>query len=171
MNKREKIIVALMCAALLYGGYALFFGSSDDTPMPNSSTASEHSAAIQELVKKVHDTLAEETVTETEKYIIAKAEAGWKQDPFLEIIPEKRAAAKAAGPGAGEPEKKVNIRYTGYIEMGDLRMAILNGQEYEPGEEILPGGYILREVTPDQVIVEAKADKSKITIKIVEEKL
>jgi len=166
MKTREKLIIVIMCLAVLYGAYELFFASSVKKETTDVKKTVKPVSTVDELIKKVNDALAEVTVSDVERYIIASAEAKWAKDPFL-----VKKLERGGGALGGGPEDQVNIRYTGYIEIGKLRMAILNGQEYEPGEEILPGGYVLRKVEPDRVVVQNKADKRKVTIMIVEEKL
>jgi hypothetical protein len=166
MKKREKIILVIMALVVLYGAYELFFASAGKKEIPGKKEFVKTTNTVDELIKKVNNALNEVTVTDVERYIIASAEAKWANDPFLFIKPKRGGGV----PGTG-PEDQVNIRYTGYIEMGDLRLAILNGMEYESGEEILPGGYILRVVKPDRVVVQNKADKREVTVMITEEKL
>jgi hypothetical protein len=167
VNKREKIIVGVMCAAVVLGAYIFFFSSPSGKGggSPGTPAAGE---TIEEVLKKVAATLGEVTVTDADRFVIAGAEAAWQADPFFE---KKKEKASSAVEDAANLQTKIDVKYTGFIEMGTRRLAIINGQEYEPGEELPPGGIVLKKIDPDQVIVETVAEKRSIAVKIVEEKL
>ena len=37
--------------------------------------------------------------------------------------------------------------------MGERRLAIINGLEYAPGDQLIEGGYKVSSVTPNQVVI------------------
>ena len=45
------------------------------------------------------------------------------------------------------------VQYTGFLQMGDTRLAIINGMEYEAGDQLEPGGFIIRRILPNHVVV------------------
>ena len=47
------------------------------------------------------------------------------------------------------------------MKMGDSRLAIINGMEYEVGEKIEPGGYLIRTITPKQIVLDSTKGKRK----------
>ena len=170
MKTREKIIVGIMCIALLFGVYVVFFSSGSGKGSGKSLGTAAPGESIEEVLKKVTATVGEVTVSDTDRFVIASAEAGWEADPFL----DKRSSQEQAPLGADDKDKpqiKIDVKYTGFIEMGPRKLAIINGQEYEAGEELPPGGIILKKVEPEQVIVETTAEKRSIAVKIVEEQL
>ena len=59
-----------------------------------------------------------------------------------------------------EPDSE--IRYTGYVEMGNVRLAIINGNEYETGDRLEQGGYIVKSISPTRVML-VTTDGSKIS--------
>ena len=44
--------------------------------------------------------------------------------------------------------------------MGDKRFAIINGLEYTTGDELEQGGFVVRSITPSQVVI-FSTDRSK----------
>jgi hypothetical protein len=82
-------------------------------------------------------------LSEEDTYIISRAETAWKQDPMTMVeltdIPEdeikrqKKKAIQTAG-------MQLNVSYTGFMQMGDRKFAIINGLEYTTGDELEQGG-------------------------------
>jgi hypothetical protein len=49
--------------------------------------------------------------------------------------------------GRGE----ITPAFTGYVELGVLRLAIIDGYEYREGDELETGGFLVEEIKPSQV--------------------
>jgi hypothetical protein len=43
--------------------------------------------------------------------------------------------------------------YSGYVESGKNKMAIINGLEYRAGEQLKEEGYTLKQITPLKVLI------------------
>jgi hypothetical protein len=59
--------------------------------------------------------------------------------------------------------------YTGFLRMGDKRLAIINGMEYEVGEILEPGGFTIRSISPSRVVIAPPGRKKKTLILPMEE--
>jgi hypothetical protein len=146
MTTREKVIVGLMVLTVGYGAIELLLPRRNaGLPLPAAAEG------VNAFIAKVADTIKGAS-SEASALVIRKAEAAWTQDPFLEIRkpqakPEAAAAAKDAGRGP------VNLIYSGFIEIGSRRMAIINGMEYEPGDIVNPGGFTLKSILPAKVLM------------------
>ena len=147
MTNREKIIVGVMVLTVGYGAIELL--------LPRNRAAGSLPAAAAEgvnaFIAKVADTI-KSAASDSSALIVQKAEAAWQQDPFLEIrkpqAPRPEAtAAKDAGRLPG------NLVYSGFIELGAKRMAIINGMEYEAGDTVNPGGFTVKSVLPTKVLM------------------
>jgi hypothetical protein len=53
--------------------------------------------------------------------------------------------------------------YTGFLRMGEKKLAIINGMEYEAGDILEPDGFIIRSISPSRVVI-APAGKKKKTL-------
>jgi hypothetical protein len=42
----------------------------------------------------------------------------------------------------------VPARYTGFVQVGDARIGILDGKEYRPGETLASGDFVVIDVKP-----------------------
>ena len=157
MSKREKIILFVVLAAVLYGVYTIF---TDSPSKDSSANTGNQATGLNKLVSDVTDELKKCAVTEAEAYIIARAEDEWASDPFF----EKRLLKTSEAEEARVP----GFTYSGYVEMDRKSLAIIDGLEYEAGEE-LPGGHIIRGIHPDRIVIEGKRREKKIIIPLEQE--
>jgi hypothetical protein len=164
MSNREKIIVGLMLLTVAYGIYALFFEGKGKTgtTFTASVSATKQLENLNAFITKVAEA-SKAGLSKEDKYIISRAESDWKQDPFTtveltdrpedEINRQRQQVVQTAGP-------QLNVSYTGFMQMGDKKFAIINGLEYAAGDELEQGGFIVRSITPTQVVI-FSTDRSK----------
>jgi hypothetical protein len=165
MSKREKIIVGFMVAAILYGGYNFLFshsagGKKNSYRQPLVGA----SAFVADLVKQIQ--AADTTATDTK--ILEKSATAWQKDPFLVVEktdvaeegPEKKPEIIAAGKLTGA------FRYSGYMEMGNRKLAIINGMEYLEGDQLAIQGAVLKKITPGEVQIYVETEKGIVVVPI-----
>ena len=162
MTNREKIIVGLATLALGYGALQLLLPRANVAPVPQPQSLE----GLNAFIAKVSDATRVGTA-EAGAIVIQKAEAAWKQDPFLEI-----QKAKAADPTATRPKETARLTglvYNGFIELGSKRLAIINGQEYEAGDQLNPGGFTIKSILPTRVmIVSSQGESAPIVLPLQE---
>ncbi|MCU0564153.1 MAG: general secretion pathway protein GspB [Desulfobacterales bacterium] len=147
MTNREKIIVGVMVLTVGYGAIELLLPRSKGAgSLP--ATAAE---GVNAFIAKVADAI-KSAASDSSALVVQKAEAAWKQDPFLEIRKPQapRTETAAAKDTARLPG---NLVYSGFIESGAKRMAIINGMEYEAGDTVNPGGFTVKSVLPTKVLI------------------
>jgi len=148
MTKREKIIVGIMVLTVGYGAIELLLPrTKTGAAVPAAPSAESLSA----FISKVADT-AKGAASESSALVIKKAEAGWKQDPFLVIRKPPPPAAEARAPKEAV-RPALNLTYSGFLETGPKRLAIINGMEYEAGDRVNPGGFSIKSILPNKVIM------------------
>ncbi|MEW6673274.1 MAG: hypothetical protein AB1427_16355 [Thermodesulfobacteriota bacterium] len=153
MAKREKIILVVMAIVVAFGLYDLLFSSgAKKKPVAMVTGVDETNKFISDVANSFKDDF-----TETSMYIIRQAKSEWGRDPFwkTERRPEAKADAKAEAVVESRKETKAQeVRvYTGYLEMNDQKLAIINGAEYELGDELGRGGPVIKSIDPKQVII------------------
>ncbi len=166
MSNREKIIVGLMLLTVVYGIYALFFEGKGKGKSSITSTAAVSATKQLENLNAFIAKVAEASragLSKEDKYIISRAESAWKQDPLTtveltdrpedEINQQKQQVIQTTGP-------QLNVSYTGFMQMGDKKFAIIDGFEYAAGDELQQGGFKVRSITPRQVVI-VSTDRSK----------
>jgi hypothetical protein len=176
MTKRERVILVLMCVVIVYGVYALFFSSP---PKGTSRGVGSRSSEVSKLITELSVGLTKEGPTATDTYIIERAESKWVKDPFFEkkitVAKEKEKAPKVEAEVEAEKEvevlPEVTFSYSGYLQMGDRKIAIIDGMEYKIGEEIGPGGFFIRAIYPNKIVIGIKGKEEEITVPLVEEVL
>jgi hypothetical protein len=163
MTQREKLIVGLMLLTVVYGVYVLFFeGKGNDKSVQTQvvSTAVQLEN-LNAFITKVAEA-SKAGLSKEDTYIISRAETKWKQDPLItadltdrprDEIDRQKQVVQAAGP-------RPNITYTGFMQMGDKKFAIINGFEYAPGDQLQEGGYTVSSITPSKVVI-VSTDSSK----------
>lgn len=166
-TNREKIIVVLALLALVYGAYEVFLHAPPEPPTFQSSSKGGSLDTLNTFITKVSE-VAQEGLSDTDNYVIQRAEAQWIQDPLIQIRkPPKVETAPENVVRTAEPE--LEIVYTGYIEMGSIRLAIINGNEYETGDRLEQGGYIIRRISPTQVeIVTTDKNRNRFIVPLQE---
>ncbi|MDX1708453.1 MAG: hypothetical protein R3274_07625 [Desulfobacterales bacterium] len=173
MTNREKIIVGLMLLTVAYGIYALFFeGKGKSSTVATAAiSATKHLEDLNKFIAKIVDA-TREGLSKEDKYIITRAESAWKQDPLTtveltdrpedEINRQKRKIIQTTGP-------QLDISYTGFMQMGDQKFAIIDGLEYTVGDELERGGFKVRSITPRQVVIVSTDRAQKKFIFVIEE--
>ena len=162
MTTREKIIVVLMVLAVVYGVYTFFFSSPREAAI---SSSDKELATLNSFITKVAERTKTD-VSQKQAYILQKAQADWKQDPLIQIQPKETPKEMEAR----QPlVLKSKISYSGFMQMGDTRLAIINGVEYETGDRLEPDGLIVRSISPNHVVIGSADRKNKTVILPMEE--
>ena len=162
MTNREKIILGAAVLALGVGAVELLLPRAKTDPFQQPQSTENVTAFIAKVADATQNLGAEATTT-----LIRKAESAWKQDPFAEI-------PKPSAPVVEEKQTKTdrplpNLAYSGYIEVGDRRLAIINGQEYTTGDTLDPGGFTIKSILPTRVtLVSAKGGSAPIVLPLQE---
>lgn len=161
MAKREKVILIMMSVVVAFGIYNFLFSSgAKKKPAVTVTGVAETNKFIADVANSFKDNL-----TETNMYIIRQARTEWNQDPFVKIELPVKPQVKIST--KNEPTtKQVNYTYSGFLKMGERKLAIINGLEYESGEEIERGGYVVKLVEPNRVVlgISGKSGKEDITL-------
>lgn len=151
MSLREIIIVSIMLLTMLLGGYLHFVPQSVGNSGKETATASPALDFAKEIVSK----LGEDTSFSKELLVIRQAEEKWDRDPFVSAgetpsdTLEKQTLQKEANADGRHPD----FVYSGYLQAGENRLAVINGIEYAPGESIDDQGHYIRRIEPDRVVI------------------
>ena len=150
-----------MALAVLYGVYSLFFSAS---PKVARTSAAKSISEINKFVADVATSLKED-YTKRGLFIIAQAKGEWTKDPFWILkAPQKTAIEldKSPATAVAAPEKR--FLYSGYIQMGDLKLVIINGIEYELGNELEGGDHVVKQIEPLRVLIGPPDSNDNITL-------
>jgi len=164
MLNRERIIVLLMIVAVAYGGYNYLLAPKKNTVMGDPK---KKLAELKTFVVDAATSLSSESVSSADRYIIEQAEKNWPQNPFLQsgaILTSQPFEAKAE-----VTVEKIKLAYTGFLQVSDLLLAIVNGMEYETGEQLNEAGYYIKHISPQRVVIGIEKSSKTIILPLDED--
>ena len=153
MTRRERIILALTgVVAVAAVGFLLLDSGPTAPPAP---TAAPKSQAVSQ-VRDSAQALAKKAVPgDVETALLGAIGRPWREAAFYDKPLEARG-------GTGRPT--VVPRFTGYVELGSGRLAVIDGYEYQAGDTLEGGGYKVLAVSPDKVTLESLANGQRLDI-------
>ena len=144
LNNRQIIILAVAVLCVLYAIYELVIVGAVAKKAGTGPTP----IARESFVSALNNDLMKYAIAKTDAYIIERAEASWNKNPFMDRSSYREYIGKEPG---GDFATK--IVYSGYVDAGRKKLAIINGWEYEAGDSLDIKGYILKNVAPSRVLI------------------
>jgi hypothetical protein len=163
MMKRERIIVIAMIIVAAYGAYT-FLSKPDNTMLVESSK--KRLSDLKEFVVEAATNLSNEYISATDQYIIEQAGKRWPQNPFLQT-----GALLTTEPFEARAEvsiESVKLSYTGFLQTSDKLLAIINGSEYERGDQLSEAGYYVKKISPRNVVIGIEKNSENIILPLDE---
>lgn len=155
LKTSEKVILILLLLVVLYGLYEFLSPRFAGGPGGAGSALKALGLPdIEKITSQVSEVLTEDQAAMIDAYTVARAETEWESDPFF----------LGKSPLAG-----ISLTYSGYIEYAGKVLAIINNVEYQVDDELEAGGYYVREITPDKVVIEDKGKLETITVQFAGE--
>jgi len=162
-------MIGMMVLAILYGASELLFKGRKS---PDTAAKATSMIDLTAFITEITAAMSREAPSPADRHIMKQAEAPWLRDPFFdrkrfrELVqaPETALAAKASMPAA----KRVRFSYTGYVDVGHKKIAIVNGNEYVKGDALDVEGYILGGITPSKITVYHKESQRTLEIPLQE---
>jgi hypothetical protein len=162
LKKREIIILVIAALFILYAGYEYLIAG----PASKKVKTSTESVNINTSSTGITKDLGKDKITDFDAYVIRRMEADWGKNPFWKKDLYKAwANREGVAKGSGVLAK---IIYSGYVDSGKNKMAIINGLEYRLGEELELEGYVLKQITPSSVLIFNKYTGNKEEIPLQE---
>ncbi len=160
-GKREKIILGLMAIVVLYAAFEFLTSSKKEQGVDMGHKSAELNTFVTDLTVN----LGKDTSKNLSDLVFSRAEKEWTQDPFLDSK-AYRLWTEAKTPAKTVP--KMEFAYTGYLEVGRKRMAIINGVEYREGEALDVKGFVLKTISSTRVAIEDRATKKLLNFPLQE---
>jgi hypothetical protein len=151
MTRREKFILAVTCGVAALGLGSLLFGGNPEVKAPSPAQDKALSAQIEALAKGVDAA----TPSPVEVAMLEAIQRPWKTDGLY----DKGLVGKAQGPKPASLPK-----YTGYVELGTGRLAVVDGFEYQVGDALEGGGYKVVAITPEKIFLESLANGNRVEV-------
>lgn len=153
MTTREKFIVGAMVVAVAYAGFSLVQGSRRK---PAGGRQAPGAGELQAFVAQSRAQLDGVRLTAGELAVLDATRTEWDGEPFAVF-----SGVTAVKTGAGGPPA---YRYTGYVQAGLVRLAIINGREYREKEPLLDGTGVVDSIAPDRVVLRVGGENRSRTL-------
>lgn len=141
MTKREKVLLGVMGAAALFAAGMFALGGKT---LPGPGSAQDKTvAAARTGAENQAKAVAGAAPGAFETQVAEMARQPWNAVAFYD---KPLDMTGEMGRGAGPLPA-----YTGYVELGALRLAVIDGYEYREGDELETGGFQVEEIKPTQV--------------------
>ncbi len=161
LNKRQIIIIIIAIAAIVFAAYSFMSGGKTPKDAKESNPAGK-----DDYISRLAGDLMKSSVTVADAYIVSRAEADWGKNPFWEKGSYREWAIRDEVKSKDDPAAK--IIYSGYIDVGKKKMAVINGLEYSVGDKLEVEGYVLKKITAAKVVINNKARGSELEILLQE---
>jgi len=162
MSKREQIILGFVALAILYAGYN-YLGISEKHARIKTE---EELTDLKNLMVNVTTQVNRVVLSDTETFLIKRAEANWKRDPFLSPgVPVKFTSDSELSELS---DQGLDFTYSGYLETADKKLAIINNMEYKAGEMLAEGGFVVRSISANRVEIGVIGGKNTIILPLEE---
>ena len=160
LNRRQIIILAVMCIVVLYAAYDWLTPSGTKKKADVQEMTEDKGAFIGSLTSG----LGKEEDTLKLTYAVSMAETQWWNDPFLERSQYLAWVQYKGADAVAAKEGKMSFAYTGFVETKGKRMAIINGDEYALGEKLLTNRHVLKSIDSAKVIIQDISTRQDMTV-------
>jgi len=161
LKKREIIILVIAALFILYAGYEYLIAG----PASKKVKTSTESVNINTSTTGITKDLGKDKITDFDAYVIRRMEADWGKNPFWKKDLYKEWVNRE---GVAKGGVLAKIIYSGYVDTGKNKMAVINGLEYRIGEQLELEGYVLKQITPSSVLIFNKYTGNKEEIPLQE---
>ena len=153
MTTREKIIVGIMCLTIVYGVFELTAArKSSKTPTPQVGITIDE---LKSFVSEVNQKLNSQHFAKEYQYMINQAGLEWDKDPFIHSSQplQKRLASEITQRQHKPKAERANFTYSGFMQSGTTKIAIINGLEYIEGESLADKTHYVKSISPQRVAI------------------
>lgn len=164
LKKREIIILVIAALFVLYAGYEYLIAGPASQKVKTSASAD--SVKVDTFTSGIIKDLGKDKITDSDAYMIRRMETDWGKNPFWKKDLYKAwVNREGVAKGGGVLAKMI---YSGYVDSGKNKMAVINGFEYRIGEELEIEGYVLQQITPSKILLFNKSTGNKEEIPLQE---
>lgn len=152
MTTRERVLIWAMSGAVVYVAASLGLGSMRGTI--GSAMAKRQMDELRLFADGQWAKLLPLRLKAKEKLALDQASGEWAKSPFIDRVAETRSLQGRAQ----------RFAYTGFIQAGDQRFAIVNGREYRVSDPVGTGDFLVESIQPDQVVLISRSGGRRMTI-------
>lgn len=153
LEKKETIIISIAIIAVLFFLYNFFTGSRSK-PKYTPLNIKAKSIEMRAFVADVTSNITKGQLSAADAYIVGRAETQWKLNPFYEKKSFRdwimfKQPAKSDSDSKSSP----TFIYSGYLNMDNKKIAIINSVEHKADDPLDIEGYVLKQIYSDKVVI------------------
>ena len=152
MTKRERILVWAMGGAVAWVAATLGLDSMRGTV--GSAKAKQQQDEIRMFADAQRAKIIPLRLKAKEKVALDRASEVWADTPFIDRIADPQSRESGGW----------RFVYTGFIQSGTQRFAIVNGREYQVEDPVGSGDFRLESIEPDHVTLISKTGGRRMTL-------
>ncbi len=152
-----------MVLVIIYGFYSLIMASRVKLAAPNSNM---RAAELQSFVTQTTATIGSEMPSAYDIYVASRAGSPWESNPFY-----RKGWAENSGHSRSKDNTSLQslFVYSGYIETGTRKVAVINDTEYMAGDPLVDKkGFFVKKISPSSVLIENRKEKTEFTVPLSE---
>ena len=156
LSLREKVLLGVVVLTCIGVGISLVFPSESKS---SAVQAPSPYAKLSEFTTGLAVKMAQSKLSATDLATIEKAATPWEKDPFINLRAEVGPAVDTGAQSKAVPEELSSdkLSYSGYLIMGNRKLALVNGMEYEVGEHLKDNLQLaVEEISVHQVVLRRK---------------
>ncbi len=165
LNRRQIIILFVMVVAVFYGAYELLIAPRTKQDVVDIG---KKSVELDTFINEISTYIPKGSHATSDSYMIKRAESHWMRDPFYERKSYREWVKVKEPAKAGSGAQKVIFDYSGYVNIKDKKIAVINGVEYESGDTLEIEGYILKGIYQNKVVIENMKSRSQFDVLLQE---
>jgi hypothetical protein len=166
LTRQQIIILSVMILVILFAAYDFLIAPHKKMEVID---VGKRTSELEAFLTDITTRLPKWSLSSSDIYVVSRAESAWVHDPFFDRKFlrdwEKRKERARAGVGLSQ---KVSFSYSGYIQVGNKNLAIINGVEYEAGNPLEIGGYVLKKIYPGKVVIVNEKSGAKFDVPLQE---
>jgi len=163
LKKREIIILVIAALFVLYGSYEYLIAGPASKKVKTSASAD--AVKVDTFISGITNDLGKDNIADLDTYVIRRMENDWVKNPFWKKDLYKAWVNRE---GLAKGGVLAKIIYSGYVDSGKNKMAVISGFEYRIGEKLEIEGYVLKQITPSNILIFNKNTGSKEEIPLQE---
>ena len=125
---------------------------------------------LNQFVANLGKDIGKEALTASESDILNRIVAVWRNDPMIRSTAQltRELEIKKEEATVVEVQEDIDLVYSGYLSLGELNLAIINNVEYQAGEELEQGGYVIERIYPEKTIIRVVGTRRNIVLPLEE---
>ena len=161
MVKRTKII--MIVGAIVIALSFVYFVMPPQIPFISGDGVDKLSG-LEALKTDMKEGLKKSGMDKVTNYVITKAESLWDKNVFMGGGSKNKSGGNSRSSDLADPEKMLpTFIYSGFLEVGDKRISVIDGNEFVVGQILQKNGftYKIESIEPNWVMIEDQVTHEK----------